>query len=322
MAWYSRKVVPKKGIDLQSIYPLSLFSEEPQIESFGPGGSTGPTGPTGSTGPTGHTGPTGDTGPTGPTGDTGPTGTNGSTGTTGPTGPGITSGLLRAINCNLYEPTTINNVVWTSLTPTEKLAWKGGATGTSDPVQSATGNYWNFTKGVTGTQKIGWYIPADLSSLTFQDLQSFWIKIRFNTTANIAVEGSLFFQIETSPPTGLNTFRTRWTYSNAATPMNLTGYFYKLYCLDTIPLTTVANFGKGQEIGQQQFKNNPCNVEPTLWSIGLNKLVVSPTGDTTTGYTTAPIQSISLQTNSTSFNFNFDVVAIGYNNVQYNLNYS
>lgn len=251
----------------------------------------------------------------GPTGPIGPTGATGSNAT-------ISSGLLRAINCNLYEPTTINNIVWNNLTPTEKLAWKGGSTGTSDPVQSATGNYWNFTKLIVGTQKIGWYIPANLSALTFQDLESFWVKIRFNTTANIAVEGNLYFQIETSPPTIPNTFRTRWNYCNSATPMNLTGYFYKLYCLDTIPLTTTANLGKGQEIGQQKFKTNPCNVEPTLWSIGLNKLVLTPAGDTGPGYTTAPIQSISLQTSSNINTFNFDVVAIGYNNVQYNLNFS
>jgi len=297
----------------------------------GGNGTIGPIGPTGATG-IGVTGATGigvtgatGIGVTGATGIgvTGPTGPTGPIGVTGPTGSNatISSGLLRAINCNLYEPSTTYNIVWNNLTPTEKLAWKGN-TGTSDPTQSATGNYWNFTKGATRTQKIGWYIPVDLSSLTFQDLQSFWIKVRFNTTSNILTEGSLFFQIETSPPTSPNTFRTRWNYSNAATPMNLTGYFYKLYCLDTIPLTTTANLGKGQEIGQQKFKNNPCNVEPTLWSIGLSKFVVSPTGDTTTGYTTAPIQSISLQTNSTSFNFNFDVVSIGYNNVQYNLNFA
>jgi len=256
-------------------------------------------------------GSVGPTGPPGPTGDTGPTGSDAT----------ISSGLLRAINCNLYEPTTTYNIVWNNLTSTEKLEWKGGSTGTSDPIQSV-GNYWNFTKAAVGTQKIGWYIPADLSALTFQDLQSFWIKVRFNTTTNITTEGSLFFQIETSPPTGLNTFRTRWTYSNSGTPMNLTGYFYKLFCLDTIPLTTVANLGKGQEIGQQKFKNNPCNVEPTLWSIGLNKLVLSPSGDVTAGYTTAPIQSISLQTASNINTFNFDVVAIGYNDVQYNLSFS
>ena len=252
-----------------------------------------------------------DGGSIGPTGATGATGSNAS----------ISSGLLRVINCNLYDVTTTSTIVWSNLTPAEKLAWKGGSLTTSDPVQSATGNYWNFTKLIAGAQKIGWYIPVDLSALTFQDLQSFWVKIRFNTTANIITEGSIFFQIETSPPTGLNTFRTRWTYSNPATPMNLTGYFYKLYCLDTIPLTTVANLGKGQEIGQQKFKNNPCNVEPTLWSIGLNKLVLSPSGDTTAGYTTAPIQSISLQTSSNINTFNFDVVAIGYNNTEYVLNF-
>ena len=104
--------------------------------------------------------------------------------------------------------------------------------------------------------------------------------------------------------------------------MNQTGYFYKLYALDTITTTTAANFGKGQEIGQTQFKNNPCNVSPELWSIALNKQVLSPSGDTTAGYTEAPIQSISLQTASNINTFNFDVVSIGYLNKQYNLQFA
>jgi hypothetical protein len=104
--------------------------------------------------------------------------------------------------------------------------------------------------------------------------------------------------------------------------MNQTGYFYKLYALDTITTTTAANFGKGQETDQTQFKNNPCNVSPELWSIALNKQVLSPTGDTTSGYTTAPLQSISLQTASNIHTFNFDVVSIGYLNKQYNLHFA
>jgi hypothetical protein len=231
-------------------------------------------------------------------------------------------GLLRAINCNLITPTEIVDVVWSNLTPEEQLAWKGGDVTTSDPIQSATGNYWNFTKASVSTAKIGWFIPDDFSALSFQDLQSFWVVIRFNTTTNISTEGSLFLSLQTSPPTGLNTFRTRWNYSNPATPMNQTGYFYKLYALDTITTTTTANLGKGQEVGQTQFKNNPCNVSPELWSIALNKQVLSPTGDTTAGYTTAPLQSISLQTASNIHTFNFDVVSIGYLNKQYNLQFA
>jgi hypothetical protein len=234
----------------------------------------------------------------------------------------IPTGLLRAINCNLITPTEIVDVVWSNLTPTEQLAWKGGDPTTSDPIQSATDNYWNFTKAGVSLAKIGWFIPDDFSALSFQDLQSFWVVIRFNTNTNISVEGSLYLSLQTSPPTGLNTFRTRWNYSNPATPMNQTGYFYKLYALDTITTTTVANFGKGQEIDQTQFKNNPCNVSPDLWSIALNKQVLSPTGDTTAGYTTAPLQNISLQTASNINTFNFDVVSIGYLNKQYNLHFA
>ena len=103
--------------------------------------------------------------------------------------------------------------------------------------------------------------------------------------------------------------------------MNQTGYFYKLYAIDTITTTTSTNLGKSQEIGQQKFKMNPMNVRHDLWSIGCNKLVASPTGDTSSGYTTAPIQSISLQTASNINNFNFDVISIGYLDKQYNLFY-
>jgi hypothetical protein len=90
--------------------------------------------------------------------------------------------------------------------------------------------------------------------------------------------------------------------------MNQTGYFYKLYAIDTITTTTSTNLGKSQEIGQQKFKMNPMNVRPDLWSIGYNKLVESPTRDTSSGYTIAPIQSISLQTTSNIYTFNFDVI--------------
>lgn len=231
------------------------------------------------------------------------------------------SAMLRAMNCNNWSPTTSFNIVWSNLTAQEQLEWKGLDPATIDPVQSLTGNYWNFTKNLVNSNKIGWYIPVDLSGLTFQDLESFWCVIRFNTTTNISTEGSIYFQITTSPPTGLNTFRTRINYSNQATPMNQTGYFYKIYALDTITTTTTGNFGKGQEIDQQKFKLNPCNVRPDLWSIPFNKLVASPTGDTGAGYTLAPIQSISLQTASNINTFNFDVVSFGYLNKQYNLSF-
>jgi len=231
------------------------------------------------------------------------------------------SAMLRAMNCNNWQPTTVYNIVWSNLTAQEKLEWKGLDPTTIDPVQSASGNYWNFNKGIN-TNKIGWYIPVDLSSLTFQDLESFWCIIRFNTTTNITTEGSMYFQITTSPPTGLNTYRTRINYSNPGTAMNQTGYFYKIYALDTITTTTTANFGKGQEVGQQKFKLNPMNVRSDLWSIGFNKLVASPSGDTSAGFTSAPIQSISLQTSSNINNLNFDIISIGYLDKQYNLNFA
>jgi len=232
------------------------------------------------------------------------------------------SAMLRAMNCNNWQPTTVYNIVWSNLSAQQKLEWKGLDPTTIDPIQSATGNYWNFTKAAVNTNKIGWYIPVDLSALTFQDLESFWCVIRFNTLTNITAEGSLYFQITTSPPTGLNTFRTRINYSNPATVMNQTGYFYKIYAIDTITTLTTANLGKGQEVGQQKFKLNPMNVRSDLWSIGFNKLVASPTGDTSAGFTSAPIQSISLQIASNINTFNFDVVSIGYLDKQYNLSFA
>jgi hypothetical protein len=97
--------------------------------------------------------------------------------------------------------------------------------------------------------------------------------------------------------------------------MNQTGYLYKIYAFDTRTTTTTANLGKGQEVGQTQLKTNPCDVEPSLGSIGFNKLVASATGDTTAGYTTATIQTAYhyrvLLSNINSFNF--DVVSeVGY----------
>jgi hypothetical protein len=234
--------------------------------------------------------------------------------------------LLRALNINQIVPTVAQtfNVVWTALTPAEQLAWKGYDAATIDPVASTTGNYWNFTKLTAGTQKINWMPPIDLSSLTFQDMQSVCAIVRFNNGTSISSEGSLWFQIQTrnvvpDPPL----YRTRWNFSNSVTPMNQFQYFYKIHALDTITTTVAANLGKGQEIGQEKFKGNPCDVEQSLWNIGLNKLVLSPSGDTgTAGYTLAPVQSVGLNTASNLFGYNFDVSAIIINNYRWNLFYT
>ena len=235
-----------------------------------------------------------------------------------PSAGSVTSGMLRTLNINQIVPTTTFNVVWSSLSPAEQALWINGF---DQPIASATGNYWNFTK-TSGASKINWTPPIDLSALTFQDLQSVYAIVRFNTSTNVSVEGTLWLQIQTDPATVPNTFRTRWNYSNTATPANQFQYFYKLFALDTITTSTTANFGKGQEVGQTKFKGNPCDVDSNLWSIGLNKLVVSPTGDTSAGYTLAPIQSVALNTNSTTLAYNFDVVAIGINNYRWNLSYA
>lgn len=234
---------------------------------------------------------------------------------------GVSAGMLRALSLNLIIPTVAQtyDVVWSNLTPEEQLLWKGGDAATSDPISSATGNYWSFVKSAPSTNKINWTLPIDLSAYTFQDLQSVWAIVRINNNTTINAEGQLWFQIQTSPPTAPNFYRTRWNYSNSATPMNQFQYFYKIHALDTITTTTTANFGRGQEVGQTKFKGNPCDVEPNLWSIGLNKFVGSPTGDTTAGYTQAPILSVALNTASNIHTYNFDVVAIGVNNIRYNL---
>jgi len=262
--------------------------------------------------------PNGTTGPTGPTGDTGATG---ATGDTGPTGLGVSAGMLRALNLNLLVPTVAQtyDVVWSNLTAQQQLEWKGLDPTTSDPVQSATGNYWSFVKSAPSANKINWTLPIDLSAYTFQDLQSVWAIVRINNNTTINAEGQLWFQIQTSPPTGPNFYRTRWNYSNSATPMNQFQYFYKIHALDTITTTNAQNLGKGQEVNQSKFKANPCDVEPNLWSIGFNKFVGSPTGDTTAGYTQAPILSVALNTASNIHTYSFDVVAIGVNNIRYNL---
>jgi len=243
-----------------------------------------------------------------------------------PSGVGVSAGMLRALSLNLLVPTVAQtyNVVWSNLTAGEQLLWKGGDATSADPIASATGNYWSFVK-TSGTSKINWTPPIDLSSLSFQDLQSVWAIVRINTTTgNLTTEGSLWFQIQSNNnPANPPAYRTRWNYSNAANPNSQTGYFIKLFALDTIPLSTSAsNTGKGQESTQTKYKTNPCDVEPTLFSLGLNKFVVSPSGDQTSGYTLAPVQSVGLNTASNILTYNFDVIAMGVNNYRWNLSFA
>lgn len=234
---------------------------------------------------------------------------------------GVSAGLLRSINCNLFKPTTVYDVVWSNLTPQQQLEWKGLDPSYADPVQSLSGNYWSFVKTSPSTQKLGIFIPVDLSALTFQDLESFWCVIRFNNNTSISGEGSLYFSIYTSPATAPNFYRTRINYQNPATAINQTGYFYKIHCQDTITTTTTGNFGRAQEVGQTKIKTNPCEVRPDLWHIPFNK-VPALSGDTSAGYTNAPILAISLQTASNIHTFDFDVVSIGYLDKQYNLSFA
>jgi hypothetical protein len=234
---------------------------------------------------------------------------------------GVSAGLLRSINCNLFKPTIVYDVVWNNLSPQQQLEWKGLDPSYSSPIQSLTGNYWSFVKSTPGPAKVGWFIPVDLSSLTFQDLESFWCVVRFNNNTSISTEGSLFFSIYTSPATAPNFYRTRINYQNPGTAINQTGYFYKIHCQDTITTTTAGNSGRAQEVGQTKFKTNPCEVRPDLWHIPFNKVPVL-SGDTSAGYTNAPILAISLQTASNIHTYDFDVVSIGYLNVQYNLSFA
>lgn len=237
---------------------------------------------------------------------------------------GVSNGMLRALNLNLLVPTVEQtfDVVWSNLTPEQQLIWKGGDASTIDPVASATGNYWNFTKSAPSTNKINWTIPIDLGALTFQELQSVWAIVRFNNSTTINAEGQLWFQIQAGPIPDPPYYRTRWNYSNSATPINQFQYFYKIHALDTITTTTSANLGKGQDIDQQKFKGNPCDVEPSLWPIGLNKLVLSPSGITSPGFTQQSMVSVALNTASNIHTYNFDVVAIGVNNYRWNLFYA
>jgi hypothetical protein len=242
-----------------------------------------------------------------------------------PSGGGLSAGLLRALNVNQIVPTVAQtyNIVWSNLLPAEQAIWAGG----SEPPTVGAGNSWNFTKLVAGTQKINWTLSFDFltANLKFQEIQSVYAIIRLNTPSNISAEGYMWFQIQSQnivpdPPL----YRTRWNYANSASGViSQLGNTYKIYASDAIPLSTAAsNTGKGQEVYplQTQFKSNPVDVEPTsLFSIPFSKFVVSPTGDTSAGYTSAFVQSIALNTASNINTYNFDLIAIGFNDVRYNL---
>lgn len=242
-----------------------------------------------------------------------------------PSGAGVSAGMLRALSLNLIVPTVAQtyDIVWSTLSPAEQLAWKGGDAATIDPVASVD-NRWNFTKLSAGTQKINWTIPFDFLTnlIPFTDINSVYAVVRLNTSSNISAEGYMWFQIQSQnvvpdPPN----YRTRWNYANSASGvMAQLGYTFKVFALDAIPSSAAAsNTGKGQEPTQTKFKNNPCDVEPTLFSIPFSKFVASPTGNQDPGFTSANVQSIALNTASNINTYNFDVLAIGFNTVRYNL---
>jgi hypothetical protein len=243
-----------------------------------------------------------------------------------PSGGGLSEGMLRALNINQIVPTVAQtyNIVWSDLSPAEQAIWAGG----SEAPTAGAGNSWNFTKlSSVGTQKINWTLPFDFltANLKFQDLLSVYAIVRLNTSSNISAEGYMWFEIKsqnTIPDPPL--YRTRWNYANSASGIiSQLGNTFKIYASDAIPLSTAAsNTGKGQEVYplQTKFKSNPCDVEPTsLFSIPFTKFVVSPTGDTSPGYTSAFVQSIALNTASNINTYSFDVIAIGFNDVRYNL---
>ena len=242
-----------------------------------------------------------------------------------PSGGGLSAGTLRALNINQIIPTVAQtyDIIWSNLTPAEQAIWAGG----SEPPTAGAGNSWNFTKLVAGAQKINWTLPFDFltANLSFQDLQSVYAIVRLNTSSNISAEGYLWFEIKSqNTPQNAPLYRTRWNYANSASGIiSQLGNTYKIYASDAIPLSTAAsNTGKGQEVYplQTKFKSNPVDVEPiSIFSIPFTKFVVSPTGDTTAGYTTANVQSIALNTASNINTYNFDVIAIGFNSVRYNL---
>jgi hypothetical protein len=240
-----------------------------------------------------------------------------------PSGGGLSAGLLRALNVNQITVAQTYDIVWSNLSPAEQAIWAGG----SEPPTAGAGNSWNFTKLVAGTQKINWTLPFDFltANLSFQDLQSVYAIVRLNTSSNLLQEGYVWFQIQSqNTPQDAPLYRTRWNYANSASGViSQLGNTYKIYASDAIPLSTAAsNTGKGQEVYplQTKFKSNPVEIEPTsLFSIPFTKFVVSPTGDTSAGYTLANVQSIALNTASNINTYNFDLIAIGFNDVRYNL---
>lgn len=240
---------------------------------------------------------------------------------------GVSAGMLRALNINLLVPTVEQtyDVVWSNLSPAEQAIWAGGY----EPPIAGVNNSWGFQKLSAGGQKINWVLPFDFltANLSFQDLQSVYAIIRLNTASNLSQEGYVWFQIQSQnivpdPPL----YRTRWNYANSASGViSQLGNTYKIYASDAIPLSTAAsNTGKGQEPYplQTKFKSNPVDVETSLFSIPFTKFVGSPTGDTSAGYTSAFVQSIALNTASNISSFDFSVLAIGFNNVRYNLFYA
>jgi hypothetical protein len=205
-------------------------------------------------------------------------------------------------------------------------SWAGG----SEPPIAGVNNSWGFQKLVAGVQKINWTLPFDFltANLKFQDLESVYAIVRLNTPSNISAEGYMWFQIQSqNTPQDAPLYRTRWNYGNSASGViSQLGNTYKIYASDAIPLSTAAsNTGKGQEVYplQSKFKSNPVDVEPTsLFSIPFSKFVLSPTGDTSPGYTSAFVQSIALNTASNINTFDFSVLAIGFNNHRWNLSFA
>lgn len=242
-----------------------------------------------------------------------------------PSGGGLSAGMLRALNVNQIVPDVSKtyDIVWSDLTPAEQAIWANG----SEPPIAGSDNSWGFQKLVVGTQKINWTIPFDFltANLKFQDVLSVYAIIKLNTASNISAEGYIWFEIKSQntvpdPPN----YRTRWNYSNSQSGViSQLGNTYKIYASDAIPLSTgTSNTGKGQEVYplQTKYKSNPVDVEPTsLFSIPFTKFVLSPTGDTSPGYTSAFVQSIALNTASNINSYSFDVIAIGFNDVRYNL---
>ncbi len=109
---------------------------------------------------------------------------------------------------------------------------------------ASASNYWNFTK-TAGTSKINWTLPIDLSSLSFQDLQSVWAIVRFNTTTgNIATEGirvrnaCFKFNPQTTPQIRQHIEHDRIT---ATQPTLIHKHGYTLALVQSVALNTASN---------------------------------------------------------------------------------